>query len=328
MAVLNRIWGKIVREVRYGMQDIMKPAVTINQPVVLVFHGMDTEGNLKINSRFISQNKFESLMVLLKKQVNFVSVKDLFEHKGRALQPQVALSFDDGYKNNLQLVLPILEKYQIPASIYITAVRSKGYDMLWADCLDLAAYIDHTPFVLDQEKFRYTGVKGYRSIQSNQYLKTIAKKKDWNYKQRLMETLPGSAKIVQNPQLSVYWELLNEDEILSLSRNPLITIGSHAQLHNCLNELPHKEALDELRISKKYLENIIQKEVNELAYPDGAYTDELALDAFEMGYSIQLIGDYLTEKSKTFSFMLPRFITNPHISNYNQLFCMAKGRYY
>jgi peptidoglycan/xylan/chitin deacetylase (PgdA/CDA1 family) len=328
MGGLSRIYGKISKEFKYGVQDILQLPVQIKKPVVLVFHGIDTEGNRKINSRFISHKKLDDLLVFFKKQVKFISVSDLFKGNFDSSQPHMALSFDDGYRNNLQWLLPILEKHQIPASIYITTARTQGYDMLWTDCMDLAAYIDHTPFILDGDKFIHTGVKGYRSVQTHEYLKSLAKKKDWNYKHRLMETLPGAGGIRQNPRLKVYWELLNEEEIRTLSKSPLITIGSHAQLHNCLGESPHEEALEELKISKTYLENLIQKEVTELAYPDGSYTDPLALDAFEMGYSLQLIGNYLTEQSKTFSFLLPRFITNPHISPYNQLFCIAKGKYY
>ena len=39
--------------------------------------------------------------------------------EGRLRRPAVAITFDDGYRNNLEVALPVLERYRLPATIYL-----------------------------------------------------------------------------------------------------------------------------------------------------------------------------------------------------------------
>ena len=43
----------------------------------------------------------------------------------------VAVTFDDGYKDNLIHALPILERFRIPATIYITTRFAEGDTWMW-----------------------------------------------------------------------------------------------------------------------------------------------------------------------------------------------------
>ena len=54
----------------------------------------------------------------------------------------VAVTFDDGYKDNLTHALPILEQYNIPAVIYITTRFLEGDTWMW--WYELWDYIEET----------------------------------------------------------------------------------------------------------------------------------------------------------------------------------------
>jgi len=72
-------------------------------------------------------------------------------------------------------------------------------------------------------------------------------------------------------------------ELRSLPED-LITIGSHTATHKRLDELPLDEARIELTRSKKSLEDVLGRPVTALAFPHGAYTDEVVQAAYDAGY--------------------------------------------
>lgn len=82
---------------------------------ILVFHGIDEIGNKKYNSRYISQSFFEKLIKYCKLNFNIISLSDytlsdytLSKYKNDKLN--IAITFDDGYLNNYDLAVPILNK--------------------------------------------------------------------------------------------------------------------------------------------------------------------------------------------------------------------------
>lgn len=73
-------------------------------------------------SLIMSEALFESHMRYLKDNgYTIVSVEQLAHRleKGESVDKYVALSFDDGYKNNHDVVLPLLKKYDAKASFFV-----------------------------------------------------------------------------------------------------------------------------------------------------------------------------------------------------------------
>jgi len=77
---------------------------------------------------------------------------------------------------------------------------------------------------------------------------------------------------------------LNKFEIKKLSKNPLVTIGSHSVNHVNLNELNKKELNYELKESKKFLENLINKKIDCISFPNGEFNRKVITACKKAGY--------------------------------------------
>ncbi|MDO6459861.1 polysaccharide deacetylase family protein [Granulosicoccaceae sp. 1_MG-2023] len=71
----------------------------------------------------VSTANFERQIAWLAANREVVSLPDLLAQisEGRPAANRVVITFDDGYLDNLENALPVLEKYQVPATIYVTS---------------------------------------------------------------------------------------------------------------------------------------------------------------------------------------------------------------
>jgi peptidoglycan/xylan/chitin deacetylase (PgdA/CDA1 family) len=139
--------------------------------------------------------------------------------------------------------------------------------------------------------------------------------------------MPGSKLFRQNESLLQYWKLLTYEQIAEMSKNDLVTIGSHGYHHNCLERINLDSAKKEILDSMNALESIIHKTVNEIAYPDGTYTSELVDYGISDGLSKHLVGTCRMENTCDASYIHTRMSANPHISFNNQMNAFFVGHY-
>ena len=290
--------------------------------VILTYHGIDLHEDKRFNMRFFSNKTLEKHFYYLKKYTNVISVSDYFEQKWDKNKLNVAITFDDGYRNNFLYLKPLVEKYELPVSIYITGLNNTPYKFLWADFSDLVLYFTkRNTFVIGNQEFHKTETGNFIN---NEGLSPKLKIKDvgnWEYKEEFFELFGSEFQEIKNkPELVDYWQIMSDEEIQSCSKSPFISIGSHSFYHNNLDNISISDAKQELIKSKNYLENLTQQPIAELAYPDGAYTEELAFWAnMELGFSKQLALTFRFEDDCTRPYMRSRTGLYPVDTVPNQL---------
>ena len=80
----------------------------------------------------VTESNFEAQMEIVSTG-NPVAVPKMIEllKKGKLPHGSIAVTFDDGYRDNLTSALPILEKFGIPATIYIAPALIDGSVSAW-----------------------------------------------------------------------------------------------------------------------------------------------------------------------------------------------------
>ena len=79
-------------------------------------------------------------------------------------------------------------------------------------------------------------------------------------------------------------KFLNRHELIELSNISGATIGSHGHAHTHLAKMSSQDVTRDLKHSKDWLEQIVQKPVTTLSYPHGSYNNDVVRIASELGF--------------------------------------------
>jgi peptidoglycan/xylan/chitin deacetylase (PgdA/CDA1 family) len=138
-------------------------------------------------------------------------------------------------------------------------------------------------------------------------------------KEELLSQLLNIYDIRRNKELEDYWQLMTDDQIRKASLSSNITIGSHGFFHNNLGALSNIDAVAEVTLSKNYLEQIIQKPVTTIGFPDGSYTEQLNDSLYKEGFTHQFVVDYRYNDSGKRDFTYHRVGLYPNMGNTHKM---------
>ncbi|HON55729.1 MAG TPA: polysaccharide deacetylase family protein [bacterium] len=89
---------------------------------ILMYHKISKDKNDKLT---VSQKLFDKQMNYIKKNgyniIDFDDLQDILTNKKQMPQKPLIITFDDGYKNNLEYAVPIMEKYGFKYTVFVVA---------------------------------------------------------------------------------------------------------------------------------------------------------------------------------------------------------------
>ncbi len=283
----------------------------------------------------LTPQHFAEHLEVLKRYTNPVSLQQLVQavREKKSIDRLVALTFDDGYTDNFYTVKPLLERYDIPATFFITTGDLQNKREFWWDELERLLLQPGTlPPILSlklrEQTYEWNLNEAACYLQSD-YLRD----RNWNWydaessdpssRQRLYRSLYEllSQQSVVDRQNSMAQLLdwsgaknqvrsthrsLSAQEVSHLAREGLIEIGSHTVNHPFLSALSGVEQQQELQQNKSHLEAIIDRPVVSFAYPHGNYTSQTPVIAQEVGFNCACSTRCDRVRLKVDAFQLPR----------------------
>ncbi len=226
----------------------------------------------------MTQSIFERQMMQLAREFNVVSLGDLCDSiaNGRSLDARtIAITIDDGYEDFYTEAYPILKKYSLPATLYVTTDFIDKSAWLWPDIIDyILKSTAFTEYSLGSE-----GAKGvYRLLEDKDKMNT------WSHIADYCLTLNSKEKEVFLRQMALDlrvsvpavptsdYQALSWRQIQEMEQNG-IDIGSHTCTHPRLIMTEPPDLIYEIEGSKNRIEAMIDHEVVSFCYPNGAKSD-------------------------------------------------------
>ncbi len=282
----------------------------------------------------VSAENFDAQMAWLKANCHVTTLDKLSRTGGKIpvrRKPTVAITFDDGYADNLTSALPVLDKHHVPATVFV----SSGYigidRMYWWD--DLTRVIFETvdlPQTLELSDPQGVGYL-FKAIANDQPDISVASLRNWmpwekapTARHQLYYDLwklfrKSDADTIKAFQNQLYrwanvskagsredWPL-DVSQLQVLANDPWIQIGGHTINHYSLQNLDVVGQRLELEGAKKQLEEWINKEVITFSYPFGDFTEESAMLVKKAGYQIACTTAPHCFQRKDAPYHIPRF---------------------
>ncbi|MCE9616608.1 MAG: polysaccharide deacetylase family protein [Lentisphaerae bacterium] len=178
----------------------------------------------------------------------------------------VVVTFDDGHRDNLEHALPVLERHQIPATLYITTGFMDGSATAW--WLDLWHWLDGRASL---------SLEG-PAMAGSWALRTHAERLAcYDAICRRMVCLPLHEQAILlaalregRPPAADRPCFLSPADVRELDRHPLITIGAHTHRHPALRAESDAVVRDEMQRSQRVLADLLGHPVRHLAFPFGS----------------------------------------------------------
>jgi peptidoglycan/xylan/chitin deacetylase (PgdA/CDA1 family) len=262
---------------------------TQRQATILRYHSVSSSGDYRSPTISVQPEMFRRQMEFLSRHYNVLALDQLIDllEAGDLPPRTVAITFDDGYQDNATEALPILARYKLPATFFVTSDAVLGKGAFWTGWLHRAVFTAPRETLCEA----CAALSGDTSptMDREGVFAAIASQIDYAQGPKRRQRLLALHDMFPHmPPLSAPSEFMMDINDLRALLDAGMTVGAHTATHKVLAGLPEDDAREELSRSKRELEQALGTPIEHLAYPNGHVTsnvDDAAIRlAREAGY--------------------------------------------
>ena len=270
----HQLFAAAFRAIAASGADRWLRPVARGRGVILMFHHVRPEQPrdfapnrlLEITPAFLDA----SLQLLASSGFDLVSLDDLPGRlqEGRDGRPFAVLTFDDGYRDNVEHALPVLRRHGAPWTLFVTTDFADGKGRLW--WLELEQAIDR----LDRLQVGLDGetvdLPCRTAAEKRAAFETVYWRLRAGPEERLRSVIAGLGDKAGLDFSRLPRDLcLGWDELRALAGDPKVTFGAHTLTHPMLAKHDEAAARQEIAASKSVIEERLGRPVRHFAYPVG-----------------------------------------------------------
>lgn len=210
--------------------------------------------------------RFDTIVRWVKAQFNVLDLAEAAQrlHEGRLPAAAAAITFDDGYRDNHELALPVLQRHAVPATFFVASAYLDG-GLMWNDAV--------------RESIRSTALDRFDAEMFGLGLLPLTSVGE---RRAAADALIGRLKYLPHAEREEAVSTLTRrlgappPRDLMMSRDALracaragVRIGAHTASHPILARLDDAEAEREMRSGRDALEATVDARIGLFAYPNG-----------------------------------------------------------
>jgi len=222
------------------------------------------------NELCVGAQSFERLLRWLRQHFDCLPLLDLLHGQGSG-RPRVALTFDDGWRDNALHAFPLLQRYQVPASIFLSTDFIGSRQRFWWESLGETLWGSHGEAARHQmiEKLRRVG----RPLPAAYFMHDSPRARSQalaHYLQSLKSLAPQALHLLTDacPAESLP-QALDWQQVRQLEDSGLIRFGPHGASHALLPGLDDQRLEEEISRSHRALLQGCRDPLPVYCYPNG-----------------------------------------------------------
>lgn len=287
-----------------------------------ILNPKDVQGSIE-PGMYVTPGTFNMHLQFLTKHFSIVSLNNIMTQSESTSgeKPLCAITFDDGWLDFKTKAFPLLQKYSVPATVFLPTDYIGTYKMFWTDILaEVMKESDRaTEFQGNEDKTRSAVVKQVLAMQGTyetkldnaiKLLKTLMP-------QQISDAIKELARVSGILETTNNRVFLNWDEVIDLKESGLVTFGSHSVHHHLLTSLQPLDVYAELLESQKTLleKKAVTPQFLSFCYPNGNVTTSIAMQTRQAGYHLAVTTKPGWCNTSDFPFMLNRLGIHQDISS-------------
>lgn len=218
----------------------------------------------------ITIDYFEKTIEWFKKRgYEFITPTNILNKECNSNRRYIMLTFDDGYFNNY-LALPILEKWNVKATFYISTQHIIEGKSFWWDAV-----------------YREKSKMGVSNDMITQEVVEMIKW-PWNQAEKLVLDTYGPDALIPKNDLDRPMTL---EELREFSKHPLVEIGNHTSNHLNLPNYDSNEIRESILQAEKDLLEWTGEKTLSISYPYGFYDSRVVQLSEDLGYRFAVTVD-------------------------------------
>lgn len=253
------------------------------QMPVLLFHRVSPEPDPFWDP--LPPEAFRDILQLFTRYYRFLPIEALLDET--ELPPDAAfITFDDAFRDVQEHAIPILEEWDLPATIFVPSGSIDDQEAIWPSLIDRAMEMawskGEEQLLLGDQRFELNKMKKMGKEQAGGEIKERIMRAPYEVQMQVRKSLSG---------------LGASDRIAPMSWNELnalpssISLGAHTVHHPYLPSLEDEKAIElEMRESKDRLESMTGKKIRTFAYPFGGNDErsrKWAAEYFELAFTTE-----------------------------------------
>ncbi len=289
-----------------GLGSLIAPGGRQGRLAVLMYHRVLAEAD-PIHDFGTPVSTFDAQMAALADVFNVLPLAEAVErmHAGTLPPRAVAITFDDGYRDNVEVACPILRRHGLSATFFISTAMLDG-GIMFHDAVSEVI----RRFPADHIELAWLGLgtlplnePGSRCAAIDRIARAI---KPGAPQQRFEITrkLADSAGIALPTDL-----MMTDDHVRQLAASGM-EIGGHTHDHPILTSISDDEVREQIMVNRRRLESITGRTLTLFAYPNGKpnqdYTVRHAAIVRECGYRAAVSTAYGSGGMETDLMQIPR----------------------